>query len=196
MAQNDALLGQEAVPEENQPVAESPVIENQASMEALLEEEGLGLDFPKQGEIRQGVIASIGENEVLVSIGTKSEGVIPARELDQLSAEERERFQEGSPITVFVVNPEDSHGNVLLSYLRSLEEKDWKQAEELLEFERDSRRAYQRLQQRRLAGASGSPARFCARFSGQRAAPHGRYGQHAGTALGRDGRRADLCTGD
>lgn len=133
MAQNDALLGQEAVPEENQPVAESPVIENQASMEALLEEEGLGLDFPKQGEIRQGVIASIGENEVLVSIGTKSEGVIPARELDQLSAEERERFQEGSPITVFVVNPEDSHGNVQLSYLRSLEEKDWKQAEDLLE---------------------------------------------------------------
>lgn len=133
MAQNDALLGQEAVPEESQPVAESPVIENQASMESLLEEEGLGLDFPKQGEIRQGVIASIGDNEVLVSIGTKSEGVISARELDQLSDEERERFQEGSPITVFVVNPEDSHGNVHLSYLRSLEEKDWQQAEELLE---------------------------------------------------------------
>lgn len=133
MAQNDALLGQEAVPEENQPIAESPVVEPQGSMEALLKEEGLGLDFPKQGEIRQGVIASIGDNEVLVSIGTKSEGVIPARELDQLSDEEREQFQEGEEITVFVVNPEDSHGNVQLSYLRSLEEKDWQQAEDFLE---------------------------------------------------------------
>ena len=133
MAQNDALIGQEAVPEENQPVAESPVVENQGSMEALLNEEGLGLDFPKQGEIRQGVIASIGENEILVSIGTKSEGVIPARELDQLGDEEREQFREGKEITVYVVNPEDPQGNVQLSYLRSLEEHDWQQAEDYLE---------------------------------------------------------------
>ena len=35
-----------------------------------------GLDFPQQGEIRKGVIASISPGQILVSVGTKSEGVI------------------------------------------------------------------------------------------------------------------------
>ena len=37
----------------------------QNSMESLLGKEGLGLDFPKAGEIRQGVIAAVKENEIL-----------------------------------------------------------------------------------------------------------------------------------
>ncbi|HEX9617365.1 MAG TPA: hypothetical protein VGA03_08095, partial [Anaerolineales bacterium] len=79
MDQNNAHNGQEATLESSQPEEQDQEQEQnvQGSMETLLEEEGLGLDFPKQGEIRQGFIASIGENEILVSIGTKSEGVIP-----------------------------------------------------------------------------------------------------------------------
>ena len=63
--------------------------ENELSMEDLLKLEDLNLDFPKQGEVRTGTIASISNNEILVSIGAKSEGIIPSRELDQLSDEER-----------------------------------------------------------------------------------------------------------
>src|SRR3990170_8329879 len=101
-------------------------------LEALLEEQGLGLDFPQQGEIRTGVIASIGENEVLVSIGTKSEGIIPARELDQVDSAARAAFAVGQEIPVYVVNPEDTNGVVQLSYVRALEEHDWRLAEALL----------------------------------------------------------------
>lgn len=136
MDQNNAQIGQEARPEINQTIQKRSQEQNgekPPSMESLLEQEGLGLDFPKQGEVRTGVIASIGENEVLVSIGTKSEGVIPARELDQLDEEERAEFNVGTDIPVYVVNPEDPNGNVKLSYLRALEERDWKRAEELLE---------------------------------------------------------------
>lgn len=136
MEQNDALNGQEAVPEKSPLVTENHQEQNSerpASMEALLEEEGLGLDFPRQGEIREGVVASIGENEILVSIGTKSEGVIPARELDHLEPEDREKFVVGNEVHVYVVNPEDPNGNVLLSYLRAREERDWQLAETLLE---------------------------------------------------------------
>jgi small subunit ribosomal protein S1 len=136
MDKDNALNGQEATLEGSHPEKQSQEqeqsTEKQASMESLLEEEGLSLDFPRQGEIRQGVIASIGESEILVSVGTKSEGVIPARELDQIDSETREAFQVGQDIPVYVVNPEDPNGNVQLSYVRALEEQDWRRAESLL----------------------------------------------------------------
>jgi small subunit ribosomal protein S1 len=106
--------------------------ESRSSMEDLLEGEGIGLDFPHQGEIRKGTVARITESEVLISIGTKSEGVIPSREVEQLDPEFREELSIGKEITVYVVNPEDQNGNVLLSYQRALEEEDWQFAESLL----------------------------------------------------------------
>jgi len=136
MEQNDELNGQGEETTSNQVVetqTETEVSPEHRSMETLLEEQGLELDFPKQGEIRTGTIASIGENEILVSVGTKSEGVISGREAEQIPAEERDNFQVGAEISVYVVTPEDSNGNVVLSYTRAREEKDWEQAEKLLE---------------------------------------------------------------
>ncbi len=89
-------------------------------------------DQPKRGDIRKGVIARITANEVLVSIGTKSEGVIPAKELEKLDAAARGMLHEGQEITVYVVNPEDHAGNVLLSLARAQEETDWHQVEQLM----------------------------------------------------------------
>jgi small subunit ribosomal protein S1 len=137
MEQNDALIGQRVEPEGNSESNENTSADRPsqetASMESLLEEQGLSLDFPTQGEIRQGVIATIRENEILVSIGTKSEGVISGRELEQIPSEERSDFQVGQEIPVFVVAPEDQNGNVVLSYVRAREEKDWEDVEHLME---------------------------------------------------------------
>ena len=136
MEQQNALVGQEVEPAGNQtgqaPSEAAPVQES-ASMESLLEEQGLSLDFPTQGEIRQGVIATIRENEILVSIGTKSEGVISGRELESIASDERAAFEVGQKIPVFVISPEDQNGNVVLSYVRAREEKDWEDVQRLLE---------------------------------------------------------------
>ena len=129
MEQNNALPGQEVEPEKSQPVEHG---HQESSMQSLLDEQGLSLDFPSQGEIRQGFIATIRENEILVSIGTKSEGVISGREFEAIPAEERAAFQPGQAIPVFVIAPEDPNGNVVLSYMRAREEKDWEDVEELL----------------------------------------------------------------
>jgi small subunit ribosomal protein S1 len=135
MDQNDAQIGQEALPEDNQP--EGKNLEDQTitppSMEELIEEEGLKLDFPKQGEIRTGVIASIGEAEILVSIGTKSEGVIKKFEIDKIPKDELDKFEVGKDIPVYVVNPEDEGGTLVLSFMRAKEEQDWITAEEMME---------------------------------------------------------------
>jgi small subunit ribosomal protein S1 len=134
MEQNNALTGQGVEPESNRLTEtqseERPNLD-QSTMETLLEQQGL-VDLPKTGEVRTGVIAAISEDEILVSVGTKSEGVISGRELEQIPAEERAAFTVGTEIPVYVVTPEDTNGNVVLSYLRAREEKDWLDAEKLL----------------------------------------------------------------
>ena len=108
---------------------------NNQTMESLLNEQELNVDLPQAGEIRTGVIASISSSQILVSIGAKSEGVVSGRELDQLSAEEREALQVGQEVHVYVVNPEDANGNVVLSWKRAQEQLSWENVEKLLSSE-------------------------------------------------------------
>ncbi|MCC6147349.1 MAG: S1 RNA-binding domain-containing protein [Anaerolineaceae bacterium] len=123
---NDSHLEQGAVPENE--LNET----NDNNMASLLEQEGLGIDFPKSGEIRSGVVASITPGQILVSVGTKSEGIINGREYDLIPEEELASLEIGQEIPVYVLNPEDQNGNVVLSYVRAREEASWRQAEELL----------------------------------------------------------------
>jgi predicted RNA-binding protein with RPS1 domain len=102
------------------------------TMESLLNEQELNVDLPQPGEIRTGMIASISHSQILVSIGAKSEGVISGRELEQLSAKEREALKVGQEIKVFVISPEDSGGNVVLSFKRAQEQLSWENVDKLL----------------------------------------------------------------
>lgn len=104
---------------------------NQETMESLMQSEDAGLEFPAQGEIRTGVIASISPSQILVSIGAKSEGVILGRDLEQISSLERDLFKVGQEIPVYVVNPEDDNGNVILSYVRARESMGWEVVEKM-----------------------------------------------------------------
>ena len=106
---------------------------NNQTMESLLNEQDLNIDLPQAGEIRKGTIASVSPSQLLVSIGAKSEGVVNSRELDQLSAEERDALQVGQEIHVFVLAPEDANGNVVLSLKRAQETISWENVEKLLE---------------------------------------------------------------
>jgi small subunit ribosomal protein S1 len=105
---------------------------NNQTMESLLNEQDLGVDLPQPGEIRTGMIASISQSQILVSIGAKSEGVVSGRELDQLSAEERDALKVGQEVHVFVINAEDSNGNVVLSMKRAQEQLSWENVDKLL----------------------------------------------------------------
>src|SRR3990170_1180815 len=100
-------------------------------MDALLESQDYELEAPRRGEIRTGTIARITETDVLVDIGAKSEGVISARELEQLSTDQRAMLGVGKEISVYVLR---SGGGAApeLSLARADEERDWLTAEELL----------------------------------------------------------------
>ena len=64
--------------------------EPEVTMESLMGEfdaEGMSLDIPTAGEIRDGIIASLSDNRILVSIGAKSEGIIEGKEFDAIPKE-------------------------------------------------------------------------------------------------------------
>ena len=123
MDQNEALSGANAQGDQTN---------NHQTMESLLETETLSVELPQVGEIRKGMIASIGQNQILVSIGAKSEGVIASRELEQLSPEERDALKVGAEVSVYVINPEDQNGNVVLSFKRAQEQMSWENVEKMI----------------------------------------------------------------
>lgn len=94
----------------------------------------LSADFnlPKAGEIRRGHIVSNRNNEIIVDIGSKSEGIISNREIDSLDEALKERLFVGAEIPVFVVEPEDANGNTILSYVKAAAQQDWIDAEDLM----------------------------------------------------------------
>ncbi|MFA5612635.1 MAG: S1 RNA-binding domain-containing protein [Anaerolineaceae bacterium] len=126
MSENDAASLQE-----NNQEAE-PEVTMQSLMGELLESEGVTIDIPTAGEIRDGIIASLSDNQILVSIGAKSEGIISGKEFDGIPKEILDTFEEGKAIPVYVVTPEDNEGNLILSFVRAVEEQSWLEAEDLL----------------------------------------------------------------
>lgn len=101
-------------------------------MEFLLYED---ISLPRAGEIRTGSVVAYRNNEILVDIGAKSEGVIENREVSSLDDEALEALSIGNEVQIYVVNPEDQNGNIILSYTKAAEEKDWIRAVKLLESE-------------------------------------------------------------
>jgi small subunit ribosomal protein S1 len=77
-------------------------------------------DKLKQGAIVPGVITEIRQNEVVVDIGGKSEGVIPAHEFLDIG-----ELQIGSTIDVLVEKLEDKSGAPVLSFDLAEQKKNW-----------------------------------------------------------------------
>jgi len=73
-----------------------------------------------EGTIVPGKIIDIRENEVLVDIGYKSEGVIPANEFKDL-----ETLKPGDQVEVFLETLEDEQGMVVLSKRRAEQQRNW-----------------------------------------------------------------------
>ncbi|MDR0353213.1 MAG: 30S ribosomal protein S1 [Opitutaceae bacterium] len=77
-------------------------------------------DKLKEGQIVPGTITEIRQNEVVVDIGGKSEGIIPAGEFIDLG-----ELQIGSQIDVFLEKLEDKNGNPVLSFDKAEQKKNW-----------------------------------------------------------------------
>ena len=91
------------------------------------------LEF-KEGDIIEGSVVDIEQDEVLVDIGYKSEGVVPLKELSiRKNVAPEEIVSIGQQIEVLVLEKEDEHGRLILSKKRALYERVWGQIEAIRE---------------------------------------------------------------
>lgn len=100
-------------------------------MQALLEQGDY--DMPQRGDIREGVILSVNPQEVVIDLGLKREGIVPANDLSRLDKETLAELKEGTTWPVYILQAYDREGNLIVSLARAQQEKDWLVAQQLLE---------------------------------------------------------------
>jgi small subunit ribosomal protein S1 len=84
----------------------------------------------EEGDVVNGKVVRIDQDEVLVDIGFKSEGVIPANELSiRKSAKPSEEVELGEEVDALVLTKEDQEGRLILSKKRARFEKAWRRIE-------------------------------------------------------------------
>jgi len=89
--------------------------------------------IPQHGETLEGTIVGINPAEIVVDIGCKSEGIVPARDLERMDPELLSELNVGDTVYVYVVRGQDASGNTVLSLSRALLETDWQKASEMFE---------------------------------------------------------------
>jgi small subunit ribosomal protein S1 len=102
---------------------------NQNEMEALLAASSTPIDI-KRGDVVEGVIVRIDQDEILVDIGLKSEGVLSTKELPASGYGSFGELQLNQKVLVYVLQPENAEGHAVLSLRRANTERQWRIAEE------------------------------------------------------------------
>ncbi len=98
-------------------------MENFESFEALMEE---SLKTLNTGDIVKGTVIEVRPNEVIVDLGAKQDGFIPAGEIsDDPNATTDSVCKVGDEIEVFVVRVNDADGNIMLSKRKLDTVKTW-----------------------------------------------------------------------
>ncbi len=100
---------------------------------AELLEESLDLQALKRGDIREAEILQIRENEIVVDVGVKRDGFVAPQDIERLDPEFLKSLHVGDKVPVYVLNPQDRDGNLLVSINLGLEGQDWLHAQQLLE---------------------------------------------------------------
>ena len=84
----------------------------------------------QEGDVVTGHVVRIDNDEVLVDIGYKSEGVIPANELSiRKSVDPSDEVSLGEEVDALVLTKEDQDGRLILSKKRARFEKAWRRIE-------------------------------------------------------------------
>lgn len=97
-------------------------------------EDALTIRELHKGDIVTGVVVQVGDDEVMVDVGGKSEGVIPLRECSCCDLRSpKEMFKEGDEVEVAVISVRDDEGKILLSKRKADAEKAWDQLKEAME---------------------------------------------------------------
>jgi small subunit ribosomal protein S1 len=88
---------------------------------------------PKRGDIRYAEVLRVDEDEIIVDIGGKTEGVVPSADLERMGEDAISEIGVGDKVPVYVLRPESADGDVIVSLNMARTMEDWRRAEELFD---------------------------------------------------------------
>ncbi|MGE5459738.1 MAG: 30S ribosomal protein S1 [Solirubrobacterales bacterium] len=122
------------VPIDEQTVTTKAAPERDLTPEELIEAMEASLRDFKDGDILEGEVVKIDRDEVLLDIGYKSEGVIPAKELSiRHDVDPGQVVKVGDRVEALVLQKEDKEGRLILSKKRAQYERAWGRIEEVMQ---------------------------------------------------------------
>lgn len=107
-----------------------------SDFESLLEESfSSNPMLPRRGEIRTATILQIEDREIIVDLGAKQDGLVPNTDIERMDRDFYQTLEVGQEIPVYILNPSDNNGNLVVSINMGLQRYDWEEAAELLKNE-------------------------------------------------------------
>jgi len=103
--------------------------EETLTMEDYLEQHDYTL--PQDGDIRKGVIVAINDQDIIVDLGLKRDGLVPPTDLAKLSDEDRAALSVGDEIDVYVTNANEPNALQVSIFMARIN-KDWIEAEKIM----------------------------------------------------------------
>jgi small subunit ribosomal protein S1 len=88
---------------------------------------------PRRGQVRIGVILAIRDQEIIVDVGAKRDGVVPYSDMQRMGPEAIAGLSVGDEVPVYVLRPEDQDGNLLVSLNMARQEQAWLRARKMAE---------------------------------------------------------------
>lgn len=99
------------------------------SMQELLNQHDYKL--PQVGDIRKGIVVAINQQDVIVDLGLKRDGIVPPADLGKLDPAERDALQVNDEVAVYILNTSDPDSLQVSINLARLN-LDWIRAEDLM----------------------------------------------------------------
>ena len=87
----------------------------------------------QRGEIVDGIVMQVDKDSLLVDIGSKTEGIVPSNEMRSLGSEGISQLKVGDTVLVYVLQPENQEGQVILSVDRATGERGWRSLQQRFE---------------------------------------------------------------
>lgn len=104
--------------------------------ESMLEASfGYAYTPPRRGEIRNATILQVEDREIIVDLGAKQDGLVPLTDIERMDDELYNSLEVGKEVPVYVMNPSDSQGNLVVSINMGMQRYDWENARKLMKEE-------------------------------------------------------------
>jgi small subunit ribosomal protein S1 len=89
----------------------------------------------RRGEVREATILEVGDNDIVVDLGVKRDGIVPRTDLDLLDEAYRAGLKVGDRVPVVVLRMWGRNDSLVVSINKGLQQADWLRAQDLLERE-------------------------------------------------------------